>query len=150
MSGAPIFTSFSRSSVPSSIASRIPDFSSAFSDFCMCFPALTHQYTICIIESDNTKGQVSNMANEKLKFTCDYMEGAHPLIMKELLSTNMMQTSGYEQIVQKAIDEKVDAIGLSGLITPSLEEMVHVARQFLSAAHCNLSSSYCSFLFSAP
>ena len=35
------------------------------------------------------------MANEKLKFTCDYMEGAHPLIMNELLSTNMMQTSGY-------------------------------------------------------
>ena len=34
-----------------------------------------------------------------------------------------------EQIVQKAIDEKVDAIGLSGLITPSLEEMVHVARE---------------------
>ena len=32
-----------------------------------------------------------------------------------------------EQIVQKAIDEHVDIIGLSGLITPSLEEMVHVA-----------------------
>lgn len=29
------------------------------------------------------------MANEKLKFTCDYMEGAHPLIMDALLSTNM-------------------------------------------------------------
>lgn len=41
------------------------------------------------------KGQVSNMANEKLKFVCDYMEGAHPAIMNELLSTNMMQTSGY-------------------------------------------------------
>ena len=35
------------------------------------------------------------MANEKLKFVCDYMEGAHPAIMNELLSTNMMQTSGY-------------------------------------------------------
>ena len=35
------------------------------------------------------------MANEKLKFVCDYMEGAHPSIMNELLSTNMMQTSGY-------------------------------------------------------
>ena len=32
-----------------------------------------------------------------------------------------------ETIVQKAIEEKVDIIGLSGLITPSLEEMVHVA-----------------------
>ena len=34
-----------------------------------------------------------------------------------------------EQIVRKAIEEKVDAVGLSGLITPSLEEMVNVARQ---------------------
>lgn len=32
-----------------------------------------------------------------------------------------------ETIVQKAIEEKVDIIGLSGLITPSLEEMAHVA-----------------------
>ena len=32
-----------------------------------------------------------------------------------------------EMIVRKAIEEKVDIIGLSGLITPSLEEMVHVA-----------------------
>ncbi len=33
-----------------------------------------------------------------------------------------------ETIVDKAIEEKVDIIGLSGLITPSLEEMVNVAR----------------------
>ena len=32
-----------------------------------------------------------------------------------------------EQIVKKAIAEKVDMVGLSGLITPSLEEMVNVA-----------------------
>ena len=32
-----------------------------------------------------------------------------------------------ETIVQKAIEENVDIIGLSGLITPSLEEMAHVA-----------------------
>ncbi len=34
-----------------------------------------------------------------------------------------------EQIVRKAIEEKVDMIGLSGLITPSLEEMVNVAHE---------------------
>ena len=34
-----------------------------------------------------------------------------------------------EQIVRKAIDEQVDMIGLSGLITPSLEEMVNVAKE---------------------
>ena len=38
-----------------------------------------------------------------------------------------------EQIVKKAIEEKVDAIGLSGLITPSLEEMVHVAKEMQKA-----------------
>ncbi len=32
-----------------------------------------------------------------------------------------------EQIVRKAVEEQVDMIGLSGLITPSLEEMVNVA-----------------------
>jgi len=33
-----------------------------------------------------------------------------------------------EDIVRKAQEEHVDMIGLSGLITPSLEEMVNVAR----------------------
>ncbi len=34
-----------------------------------------------------------------------------------------------EKIIQTAIDEKVDIVGLSGLITPSLEEMAHVASE---------------------
>ena len=34
-----------------------------------------------------------------------------------------------ETIIERAIEEKVDMIGLSGLITPSLEEMVHVASE---------------------
>ena len=34
-----------------------------------------------------------------------------------------------EQIVRKAKEEQVDMIGLSGLITPSLEEMVNVAKE---------------------
>ncbi len=34
-----------------------------------------------------------------------------------------------EKILQTARDEKADMIGLSGLITPSLEEMQHVARE---------------------
>lgn len=38
-----------------------------------------------------------------------------------------------ETIVQKAIEEQVDIIGLSGLITPSLEEMVNVARELQKA-----------------
>ena len=38
-----------------------------------------------------------------------------------------------EQIVRKAVEEHVDIIGLSGLITPSLEEMVNVARELQKA-----------------
>jgi 5-methyltetrahydrofolate--homocysteine methyltransferase len=34
-----------------------------------------------------------------------------------------------EKILQTARDQKVDIIGLSGLITPSLDEMAHVARE---------------------
>ncbi len=37
------------------------------------------------------------------------------------------------QIVRKAIEEEVDLIGLSGLITPSLEEMVNVAEELRKA-----------------
>ena len=42
-----------------------------------------------------------------------------------------------ERIVRKAQEEHVDIIGLSGLITPSLEEMVNVAKE-LQRAHLNI------------
>ena len=35
------------------------------------------------------------MANKKLAFTSDYMEGAHPRILEALTATNMEQTPGY-------------------------------------------------------
>lgn len=38
-----------------------------------------------------------------------------------------------EQIVRKAKEEHVDIVGLSGLITPSLEEMVNVAHELAAA-----------------
>lgn len=38
-----------------------------------------------------------------------------------------------EQIVRKAIDERVDIVSLSGLITPSLQEMVNVAKEMENA-----------------
>ncbi|HEX7026809.1 MAG TPA: methionine synthase, partial [Gammaproteobacteria bacterium] len=52
----------------------------------------------------------------------------------------VLQCNGYEvidlgvmvpadKILQTAIDERCDIIGLSGLITPSLDEMVHVAKE---------------------
>lgn len=60
-------------------------------------------------------------------------------IGKNIVSV-VMACNGYEmidlgvmvpadKIIDRAIEEKVDMIGLSGLITPSLEEMVHVASE---------------------
>ena len=34
-----------------------------------------------------------------------------------------------EIIIKRALEEKVDIIGLSGLITPSLDEMVYLAKE---------------------
>lgn len=34
-----------------------------------------------------------------------------------------------EVIIQRALEEQVDVIGLSGLITPSLDEMVYVTKE---------------------
>jgi 5-methyltetrahydrofolate--homocysteine methyltransferase len=45
----------------------------------------------------------------------------------EIIDLGVMVPS--EKIIQRAIEEKVDMVGLSGLITPSLEEMVHVASE---------------------
>ncbi len=38
-----------------------------------------------------------------------------------------------QEIIQTAIEQNVDAIGLSGLITPSLDEMVHIAKEMQRA-----------------
>ena len=48
-------------------------------------------------------------------------------------TTSENQYCREEQIVKKAVEEHVDIIGLSGLITPSLEEMVNVAKELQRA-----------------
>jgi 5-methyltetrahydrofolate--homocysteine methyltransferase len=45
----------------------------------------------------------------------------------EVLDLGVMVSA--EKILDTAVSEKVDVVGLSGLITPSLDEMVHVARE---------------------
>ncbi|HWE84779.1 MAG TPA: methionine synthase [Terracidiphilus sp.] len=45
----------------------------------------------------------------------------------EVIDMGVMVPS--ERILQRARDEHADLIGLSGLITPSLDEMIHVARE---------------------
>lgn len=45
----------------------------------------------------------------------------------EIIDLGVMVSA--EKIIETAISENVDIIGLSGLITPSLDEMVHVAKE---------------------
>jgi 5-methyltetrahydrofolate--homocysteine methyltransferase len=45
----------------------------------------------------------------------------------EIIDLGVMTPS--QKIIETAIAEKVDIVGLSGLITPSLEEMIHVAAE---------------------
>jgi len=85
-----------------------------------------------VIESEKQEGAAS--AGKVLLAT---VKGDVHDIGKNIVSV-VMACNGYdivdlgvmvpaETIVQHAIEEKVDMIGLSGLITPSLDEMVHVA-----------------------
>ena len=45
----------------------------------------------------------------------------------EIIDLGVMVSA--DKIIKTALEEKVDIIGLSGLITPSLDEMVHVAKE---------------------
>ena len=87
-----------------------------------------------VIESERTEGTAS--AGRVLLAT---VKGDVHDIGKNIVAV-VMACNGYEiidlgvmvpaeVIVSRAIEEKVDMIGLSGLITPSLEEMVHVAME---------------------
>ncbi|KAA6338576.1 Methionine synthase [termite gut metagenome] len=91
-----------------------------------------------VIESEKQEGASS--AGKVLLAT---VKGDVHDIGKNIVSV-VMACNGYEiidlgvmvppeTIVQRAIEEKVDMIGLSGLITPSLEEMVRVAVELQKA-----------------
>lgn len=87
-----------------------------------------------IIESEKTEGSTS--AGKVLLAT---VKGDVHDIGKNIVGV-VMACNGYEivdlgvmvpteKIIQRAVEEKVDMVGLSGLITPSLEEMVNVAME---------------------
>lgn len=91
-----------------------------------------------VIESEKQAGAAS--AGKVLLAT---VKGDVHDIGKNIVSV-VMACNGYEivdlgvmvpaeVIVQRAVEEKVDMIGLSGLITPSLEEMAHVAAELEKA-----------------
>lgn len=65
-----------------------------------------------------------------------WVEGVWELIMGAILAFVLVKITGVDrEVIEKwlyviiAIAEKCDIIGLSGLITPSLDEMVHVAKE---------------------
>lgn len=108
--------------------------------------ARTMKQAVCIlqpyIEAEKTEGGKS--AGKVLLAT---VKGDVHDIGKNIVGV-VMACNGYEiidmgvmvpaeQIVRKAQEEHVDMIGLSGLITPSLEEMVNVAKE-LQRAHLNI------------
>jgi 5-methyltetrahydrofolate--homocysteine methyltransferase len=90
------------------------------------------------IESERSEGTASSG-----KVLLATVKGDVHDIGKNIVSV-VMACNGYEivdlgvmvpaeEIVKRAVEEKVDMIGLSGLITPSLEEMVHVATELEKA-----------------
>ncbi|MBQ9668606.1 MAG: methionine synthase [Prevotella sp.] len=88
-------------------------------------------------------GAVGGASPSRKKILLATVKGDVHDIGKNIVSV-VMACNGYEvidmgvmvpaeQIVEKALAEHVDMIGLSGLITPSLEEMVNVARALRQA-----------------
>ncbi len=88
------------------------------------------------IEKEN-EGKVSTSAGKVLLATVkgdvhDIGKNIVGVVMAcnnfEVIDLGVMVPS--DKIIQAAIAENVDLVGLSGLITPSLEEMVHIAKEF--------------------
>ena len=93
------------------------------------------------IDAGNTNKTVSSRKSGKVLLAT--VKGDVHDIGKNIVGV-IMACNGYEvidlgvmvpaeQIVKRAKEEKVDMIGLSGLITPSLEEMVNVATELRKA-----------------
>ncbi|MEA3446450.1 MAG: methionine synthase, partial [Bacteroidota bacterium] len=88
------------------------------------------------VEAERAKGKSSNSAGKILMAT---VKGdVHDIgknIVGVILSCNNYEISDMgvmvpaEKILKTAVDKKIDVIGLSGLITPSLEEMTNLARE---------------------
>jgi 5-methyltetrahydrofolate--homocysteine methyltransferase len=91
-----------------------------------------------LIEQQN-KLNPDNQKQQLKKILLETVKGDVHDIGKNIVSV-VLQCNNYETIdlgvmvacetiLKAAIENKVDAIGLSGLITPSLDEMIHVAKE---------------------
>jgi 5-methyltetrahydrofolate--homocysteine methyltransferase len=94
-------------------------------------------HLIPFIEAEKAKGGAAARAKGRLVIAT--VKGDVHDIGKNIVAV-VLQCNNYEvvnlgvmvpagTVIETALREKADAIGLSGLITPSLEEMAHVARE---------------------
>ena len=105
--------------------------------------ARTMKKAVAILQPEIEKQKVPGQSSSAGKFLIATVKGdVHDIgknIVAVVLACNNFEVidlgamTPTEKIIQTAIDEKVDIIGLSGLITPSLEEMALVAAEMEKA-----------------
>jgi len=105
--------------------------------------ARTMKKAVAILQPEIERTKVPGQSSSAGKFLIATVKGdVHDIgknIVSVVLACNNFEVidlgvmTPTEKIIQTAIDEKVDIVGLSGLITPSLEEMCHVAAEMQKA-----------------
>ncbi|MDR3653983.1 MAG: methionine synthase [Paludibacter sp.] len=105
--------------------------------------ARTMKKAVAILQPEIEKQKVPGQSSSAGKFLIATVKGdVHDIgknIVAVVLACNNFEVidlgvmTPTEKIIQTAIDEKVDMVGLSGLITPSLEEMTIVAAEMQKA-----------------
>ncbi|MFT3753134.1 MAG: methionine synthase [Paludibacter sp.] len=105
--------------------------------------ARTMKKAVAILQPEIEKQKVPGQSSSAGKFLIATVKGdVHDIgknIVAVVLACNNFEVidlgvmTPTEKIIQTAIDEKVDIVGLSGLITPSLEEMTIVAAEMEKA-----------------
>ncbi len=92
-----------------------------------------------VIEAEKVPGQSSSAGKFLIATVIGDVQDIGKNIVAVVLACNNFEVidlgvmTPTEKIIQTAIDQKVDIVGLSGLITPSLEEMAHVASEMQKA-----------------
>jgi 5-methyltetrahydrofolate--homocysteine methyltransferase len=105
--------------------------------------ARTMKKAVAILQPEIERTKVPGQSSSAGKFLIATVKGdVHDIgknIVSVVLACNNFEVidlgvmTPTEKIIQTAIDEKVDIVGLSGLITPSLEEMTYVASEMEKA-----------------
>ncbi|MFV0390682.1 MAG: methionine synthase [Paludibacteraceae bacterium] len=105
--------------------------------------ARTMKKAVAILQPEIEKTKIAGQSSSAGKFLIATVKGDVHDIGKNIVSV-VLGCNNYEvidlgvmtpteKIIQTAIEEKVDIVGVSGLITPSLEEMCNVASEMEKA-----------------